>query len=87
MLVRLKPGGALFLGGLSLTIRPGQVHDLPREVIERHAGRFTILAPDPNPPKPPKPPDVSAHHVGGGWYEIPGREGKVRREEALLLLS
>lgn len=30
---------------------------------------------------------VSEYHTGGGWYEIPGQDSKVRREEALLLLS
>jgi hypothetical protein len=86
MLVRLKPGGALSLGGLGLTIKPGQVHDLPRSVVERHAGRFEVVTPDPA-SQPVVVTDVSSLHVGGGWYEIPGHVHRVRKEEAELLLA
>ena len=30
---------------------------------------------------------LEQYHTGHGWYELPGHESKVRREEALLLLS
>lgn len=30
---------------------------------------------------------LDQYHTGHGWYEVPGHDSKVRREEALLLLS
>ena len=86
MIVRLKPGGALGLPALGLTIHAGEVHDLPRRVVERHAGRFEVVTPEPHTALAPTV-DVSELHVGGGWYEVPGHIARVRKEEAEMLLA
>jgi hypothetical protein len=86
--VKLLPGGVLHIGAIGLTIHPGQEVLLPRETVDRHAGRFVVLEPDDEPPAPEttEPVDVSAFHTGGGWYEGPAWDGKVRRAEAELHL-
>ena len=85
--VRLLPGGALHVGSLGLTMHPGQEVLLPRAVVDRHDGRFVVIEPDDElPPEPIEPVDVSTFHTGGGWYESPHWDGKVRKAEAELHL-
>jgi hypothetical protein len=31
--------------------------------------------------------DISQYHTGGGWYEVPGAERKMRKNEALKYLE
>lgn len=84
MRVRLLPGGNLSLPALGVRLRPGDEADVPRVIVERYAGRLEVL--DRNPATPVRV-DVSEFHVGGGWYAVPGVDGRVRRAEAELHLS
>lgn len=87
MRVRLLPGGDLSVPAHGIHLTAGDEADLPRAVVERHVGRLEVLAPDPPERLEVKEVDVTPYHVGGGWYEVPGREGKVRKAEAELLLG
>ena len=38
-------------------------------------------------PAPLDHPDVEQYHVGRGWYDIPGTDRKLRRDEAVRALQ
>lgn len=85
MKVRYTARGALTLGALGVTLKQGDVDDLPSTVVDRYADRFEVLA-NPDPPPPPPDVDASEFHVGGGWYDL-GDGVKVRKAEAEARLA
>ena len=86
MRVEYVARGPLRLAARSLTLRQGDVLDLPSNIVNRYADRFKILVGDPIPVELADPPDVSELHVGGGWYDL-GDGVKVRRAEAEARLA
>jgi len=81
MKVRLKAGGRLGLSSPRMSIDPGQIVHLPREIVERWAGRFDILD------ETNEDLDIEQFHIGYGWYELPNHAQKVRKEQALVILG
>jgi hypothetical protein len=86
VLVRVRKLGTGTLSWGAGHVDGGQEASIPYGVAIRYAHRLEFLEDMPQ-PDPSISLDVTEYHVGGGWYELPGHDGRVRRVEALRLLG
>lgn len=64
------------------------------DTVQAPQGEFRHLAPGTYETRPLKAgadsgegPDLSAYHIGGGYYDVPNREDNVRKDEAIAALK